>query len=576
MRLILRGAAIAIAIAGVVDPAVARRVQTPLSVEFRLPPASHPDFERAESLRHRAMGALDLSAIFDGRIPPHAIVAVGDADVGDVDGARVFSMPLPSRAPATSITKVQVPRRTASGQSVSVGASVRALGAAGRASSITLGLGGMVVAATSHQWTADDERFDARLAFVPPGAGVHRIRIDVSTEQVAGRSVADAIVVVGDDPLRVLVYEPRPSWPVAFVRRSLESDALFHVASSSRSSRPAATLSAGAPASLSTLDTARYDALIVGALDELRDADLSAIDRFVTERGGTAILVPDRQVPARVLRRFDLPEFEETLLERPVDVQGDGVSMKGSELLLAPPSAHELQPLGTLQQGNTDRVAIATVVRGAGRIIVSGVLDAWRYRAGTPNEFEASWRGLVADASLDAPPRVEVRVDPAIARPRDTVTISVGVRPTELMRNGETVSLPPVSAWLIAEDGRRQPVRLWPAAALGSFEAVLRAPVAGRFTVSASIPGAATEIPLLVADDVVHAHPGESGAPAHAARATGGAIVTDGRELSRGLAAIDPGSDDELTRPMRSAWWIVPFALLLCGEWALRRRSGSR
>jgi hypothetical protein len=28
--------------------------------------------------------------------------------------------------------------------------------------------------------------------------------------------------------------------------------------------------------------------------------------------------------------------------------------------------------------------------------------------------------------------------------------------------------------------------------------------------------------------------------------------------------------------PMRSAWWIVPFAGLLCAEWMLRRRQGLR
>jgi len=30
------------------------------------------------------------------------------------------------------------------------------------------------------------------------------------------------------------------------------------------------------------------------------------------------------------------------------------------------------------------------------------------------------------------------------------------------------------------------------------------------------------------------------------------------------------------THPMRSAWWIVPFAACLSGEWWLRRRKGLR
>ena len=30
------------------------------------------------------------------------------------------------------------------------------------------------------------------------------------------------------------------------------------------------------------------------------------------------------------------------------------------------------------------------------------------------------------------------------------------------------------------------------------------------------------------------------------------------------------------THPMRSGWWIVPFAACLSGEWWLRRRKGLR
>jgi len=48
-------------------------------------------------------------------------------------------------------------------------------------------------------------------------------------------------------------------------------------------------------------------------------------------------------------------------------------------------------------------------------------------------------------------------------------------------------------------------------------------------------------------------------------------------ELDRFLrAAIPLRSARLMTRPMRSAWWIVPFAACLCGEWWLRRRRGLR
>ena len=48
-------------------------------------------------------------------------------------------------------------------------------------------------------------------------------------------------------------------------------------------------------------------------------------------------------------------------------------------------------------------------------------------------------------------------------------------------------------------------------------------------------------------------------------------------ELVAALTRIDTGATDETTRPMRSPWWIVPFALLLCAfgllaQFALGRR----
>lgn len=349
---------------------------------------------------------------------------------------------------------------------------------------------------------------------------------------------------------------------------------MFEVASTVRSSRPAATISREAPAFVSRLDADRYDAVVIGALEGLRDADFSALDGFVSLRGGTLILLPDRQVPAAVLRRFQLPELDEVLLEKPLEVRGNGVSVRASELLLVRSPGVALQSLGLVQQGNTERVAIAAMDRGEGRLVLAGVLDAWRYRADGSSGFDGSWRGLIADAALDAPPKLDVQVEPAIARPGDTVNVSVVVRQTELRRHGQTLSVPRVTASLVGGDGRRDHIRLWPAAPVGRYEAGLVAPAAGRYNISASIPGAGTNVPLLVDDDVVHAIDGVSRAPEHAARATGGAVVKDAGELTRALEALDTGTQDLSSRPMRSSWWIVPFALLLCAEWGLRRRHG--
>jgi hypothetical protein len=60
---------------------------------------------------------------------------------------------------------------------------------------------------------------------------------------------------------------------------------------------------------------------------------------------------------------------------------------------------------------------------------------------------------------------------------------------------------------------------------------------------------------------------------------TGGVMVTDG-EASRVVEALRAGRGadrtPELRHPMRSLWWMLPFALCLAGEWWLRRRGGLR
>jgi hypothetical protein len=55
--------------------------------------------------------------------------------------------------------------------------------------------------------------------------------------------------------------------------------------------------------------------------------------------------------------------------------------------------------------------------------------------------------------------------------------------------------------------------------------------------------------------------------------------VTD-REVSRvveHLRAARPSDRvPEVRHPMRSGWWMLPFAVLLAAEWWLRRRVGLR
>jgi hypothetical protein len=572
MMLVLRVAAVSIAIAGVIDPAITRQAPSPRAVEFRLPPASDPGFAAAAALRARIAAELESSTVTAAALTPRAILAIGNADVEPTGESQIFAVPLPPASPSTVISSVAVSPRTVKGQSARIAASVRGVGLSGRTSSIALEVRGTVLERIAHAWTHDDESFDARWSFAPPDAGVYRVRVRVTTPDVA-EAVADDLVVARDASLRVLVYEPRPSWPVTFVRQSLESDESFDVASTARTSRPARTLSIGSPRSLPELVADRFDVVIAGALDELSEADLEAIDRFASTRGGSVVLLPDRQLPASVRRRFELPRADEVLLEKPAAMEGESPRLQASELLLFP-SVPTLRPLAVVRHAATTRPAIVGLDRGEGRLIVSGALDAWRHRAA--DDFAMFWRALAADAAVASPQRVEVSVEPPIARPGDDVRLIVNLRRTEFDDRTSTIDLPPVSASLVGTPASAEPIRLWPGPRLGSFTARLRAPAPGRYTVSASIAGASTEVPLIVADDVVHAAKRSASSIAYAARATGGAVLEDPKAVANAIDRIDTGVESRTTRPMRSIWWIVPFTALLCAEWTLRRRTGRR
>ncbi|HWI16690.1 MAG TPA: hypothetical protein VNT81_03015 [Vicinamibacterales bacterium] len=63
------------------------------------------------------------------------------------------------------------------------------------------------------------------------------------------------------------------------------------------------------------------------------------------------------------------------------------------------------------------------------------------------------------------------------------------------------------------------------------------------------------------------------------ARSTGGVFANAGDEAAIARALADQSSDSSLIvtiYPLRSAWWILPFAGCLSIEWWLRRRAGLR
>jgi hypothetical protein len=108
----------------------------------------------------------------------------------------------------------------------------------------------------------------------------------------------------------------------------------------------------------------------------------------------------------------------------------------------------------------------------------------------------------------------------------------------------------------------------------------LKAPATGgHHRVVVTTAGGETAADLVVSPDAatIAADPErlETWTSAHGGRVVPLSTIADPRD---GLAAtldavVTPGTRPVLWRPMRSAWWIVPFALALGADWWLRRRA---
>ena len=424
----------------------------------------------------------------------------------------------------------------------------------------------------------DAERFTATLRYAPPSPGIQRVTVvarPIAGEITGEDNAADLAIVATARTLRVAAFEPRPSWAAGFVRRALEADPVFDVSSLTRPSRGVEVRAGTPPHGLTRPALAPFDAVLAGAPEELSAAEVDALDAFAQERGGAVILLPDRRPSGAYVRLFPSARFEEALLENPIVVQAQGrAAFSASEFALP----HDLEAGGVAIASAAwrggERAVVASWPRGAGRVIVSGALDGWRYRAGNEDGFARFWTGTIAAVAAAAPPRLAVSVRPALAAPGETVTLRATVRTTAARPR----SLQSTRS-LVAADGSQRFVRLWPLAEPGVFEGTISAPEAGRYEARASLAGEpAAGAPLLVGEGVRRPPEHDREAMDLVAAATGG-VVTDGSNLAplerhlRGLGRRDVPVD---RHPTRSVWWGVVFAAALCGEWALRRRGGAR
>jgi hypothetical protein len=574
MNGLLRAVAILIAVAGVVDPAIPMSGATRARLAVvTATPAS------ADSVAIRDRVAATLAASFD--VVPQV---TSDSAAAVVVGDRYPEDPLPdtllistitteqTTAPSVRVVRVNAPREVPPATTIHLDVEVEGLGVAGTSTDLSARIAGLEVARASHQWSGASEYWRAGLDAVPVGDPPWVVETSVVTSNAVSRAV-DTVVDLRRTPLRVMFYEPRPSWATTFVRRALEADRRFESAGVSFSSRGIAART-GDAVSLSDPRIDAADLIVVGGLDRLSAPDGRSLDRFMRIRGGAVVLVPDARIgagPARdLLSQSSLRlELSERLLERSAKLvmPANVAPLEASELLVfgaLPPGADVVAATA-----GADPVPVAaSMPYGGGRLLVSGAMDAWRFRANDNGAFDRFWQSTLAGLALAAPPPIDVAVEPPFLRPFERGEVVVRVRSREY-------------AELAATMNGDQPIRLRPEPEAGVYRGTFTAAgVPGRSTIDVHAAGAAQ--PGISRSVLVRAVAHRAGAKpplAMLASSHRGIDVAPDRiaDLARFLlGAVDNPRATVVRRPMRSAWWMLPFATCLCGEWWRRRRRGLR
>ena len=231
--------------------------------------------------------------------------------------------------------------------------------------------GAAVIGSATHQWaTAPTATIDVPWWPVDLGARALRVEaIPVDGEVTAIDNHIDAGVTIAGGRSPILVFDARPSWNSTFVRRSLEDDPRFAVG---YRSRIAPTLTAGT--ANGRLDATALDAVplvIVGGPDALNADDVALLDRYVRVRGGTLVLLPEQRVsgPAASLLHG---VWSEHLTANPEAIG----PLRAGEIL----RAADAPVTSTVIARSGSSPAIVSTPSGNGRIVVSGAMDAWRYR----------------------------------------------------------------------------------------------------------------------------------------------------------------------------------------------------
>ena len=583
-RWLLRGAAAAIALLGVIDPAITteRFARTEVAIVTT-------DTVRDSALTLDVRRALEKAfTVVPGAWPDAgATVIVGDRlppQVTSLGGVLAAVEPAPAN-PGASLEALRLPSSVPLNGRAAVQLLVRTWQARGRSLQLTLRDGDLTIDQFTLPVTTDSAGLPATLTFVPTAVGSRRLNVTaaISAAPAGEASSASTMVEVTDARWPVLFFDPRPSWNATFLRRAIERDGRFMVTSRVTTSRSVGTTAGTPPATLAELAALQlFDVVVVSSPQLLNDRDVGGLESYLRRRGGRVVLLLDDPTDGPYRRLLGTTDWRSDSGSRIVALsRGDSTlgMLRASQLtwpVRLPAGATIVASGLATKAGDPAWPVVWRSPVGSGALFVSGALDAWRFRDQAVSGFDTFWRGLLAEAAASTPPAIDLRLSRSAIAPGDSVLVTVAIR--EVMLQGDTpTSQATLRATLQDSAGGSIAVRLWPVGAPGFFRGVIRPEMPGSYRLEVLSGGERAEAPLVVARGIVPTG-GEAGDLLSAwVRARDGVVMIATEipdlvaQLHRVIGAVP---HRERWHPMRSPWWIVPFAGLLATEWWLRRRRG--
>jgi hypothetical protein len=565
-RTMLRATAILIAIASMFDP-VFSKVETDPRPIVAVSMTSTSGGDAIAALRNALPDQpVIVRDVVAGRLPcaiDEDCILVADGTVDAEWSARfrpvsMITIPI-GDGPNVRLRSVAV----AGGHRAAAGAlrvDLEGRGVEGRRTQVRVLDGAAVVGSSEHEWSkAGTAALD--VPWWPLDVGARALRIEavpIDGEITTSDNQIDVGASVASGRASVLVFDARPSWQSTFVRRALEEDARFTVGYRSRLAPALTAGTANGRLDAATLD--RVPLVIVGGPDALTATDVDLLDRYARIRGGTVLLLPERRPGGAVARLFEGAWTEHlSATPEPIGYVRAGEVLRASGLS---PAA------GVIASSGASPVIVSTPT-GAGRIVVSGAIDAWRYRTG---EFDRFWRSLAAHGAA---------AGEGLTLTFDNALLARGNRMRFTIRDRRMASVPSSEASAVRRcgDGPAETVRVWPRGTGSEFTGDVSSAAGGSCTIEARVGDRQVSASFAVADRPSHGIDRTLAKLERLARASGGVAVDAGDEtaiVSTIAAGRQAMSRNVSAYPMRATWWLLPFVACLSLEWWLRRRDGLR